>query len=93
MEAYLTSYDLAPATRELMLGKASFLMMERRGTEAQAVYGELLARDGQDMAAAAGLASSSMLTDQYAQSVAAYEALASRASADAAIFSGARKRP
>jgi uncharacterized protein (TIGR02466 family) len=88
MEAYLTSYDLAPATRELMLGKASFLMMERRGTEAQAVYGELLARDGQDMAAAAGLASSLMLTDQYAQSVAAYEALASRASADAAIFSG-----
>ena len=61
-------------------------MMERRGAEAQAVYGELLARDDQDMAAAAGLASSLMLTEQYAESVAAYEAVTGRADADAVDF-------
>jgi uncharacterized protein (TIGR02466 family) len=89
MEAYLTSYDLAPPTRELMLGKAGFLVMEKRGAEAQAVYRELLARDGLDMTAAAGLAGSMMLTQHYAQSVAAYEALVSRPGADAAMFNGA----
>jgi uncharacterized protein (TIGR02466 family) len=89
MEAYLTSYDLALPTRELMLGKASFLTMQRRGTEAHAVYRELLTRDDQDMTAAAGLAGSLMLTEQYAESVAAYETVISRASADAAIFNGA----
>jgi uncharacterized protein (TIGR02466 family) len=89
METYLTSYDLAPPTRELMLGKASFLMMERRGAEAQAVYGELLARDGQDMAATAGLANSLTLMGHYAQAVAAYETVTGRASVDATVFSGA----
>jgi len=89
MEAYLTSYDRAPPTRELMLGKADFLMMEKRGTEAQTVYRKLLARDGLDMAAAAGLAGSLMLTERYAESATAYEAVASRPGADAAIFSGA----
>jgi tetratricopeptide (TPR) repeat protein len=89
MDAYLKSYDLAPPTRELMLGKAGFLMMERRSAEAQAVYGELLARDDQDIAAAAGLANSLMQTGRYAESVAAYDAVTGRPGADAAVFSGA----
>ena len=89
MEIYLTSYDQAPPTRELMMGKASFLMMQRRGPEAQAVYRELLARDNRDRTAAAGLASSLLLTQQYAESVAAYETVIGSANADAATFSGA----
>jgi uncharacterized protein (TIGR02466 family) len=89
MEAFLTSYDCVPQTRELMLGKASLLMLERRGAEAETVYRELLGRDDQDMTATAGLASSLMQMGQYAESVTAYEVVANRPHADAAIFSGA----
>lgn len=89
MDTYLTSYDLVPPTRALMLGKASFLMMQKRGPEAQAVYRELLIRDDQDVTAAAGMASSLILTQQYAESVAAYEAVIGRCGVDAAIFNGA----
>ena len=86
---YLASYDSAPQTRELLLGKADLLMVQKRGTEAQDIYNSLLARDPLDMMAAAGWANSLVLLERYSESVAAFEAVISRSGASAALYNGA----
>ena len=47
-EKYLTSYDRAPKSRELMLARAQTLSLEKRGAEAHGIYAELLAREGKE---------------------------------------------
>ena len=55
-DAYLKSYDAAPPSRALLLGKASLLAQEKRGAESFSIYRQLLARDGGDRAALLGAA-------------------------------------
>ncbi len=88
-DEYLTSYDRAPQTRDLMLGKADLLMKQKRSAEAQDIYNSLLARDPLDMTAAAGWASCLMLMERYSESVAAFETIITRRGASAAVFSAA----
>jgi len=88
-EEYLASYNRAPQTRDLLLGKAGLLSMQKRGAEAHDIYRSLLARDPLDMTAAAGLATSLMLMERYDEAVAAFQAVINRDGASAAVFSGA----
>lgn len=85
----ITSYDRAPQTREILLGKAALLTAEKRGSEAQAIYDSLLARDPLDLAAAAGWANSLMLMGRFAESISAFEAVINRRSDDVALFNSA----
>ena len=86
---YLASYDRAPQTRDLLLGKAGLLMLQKRSSEAQDIFNSLLSRDPLDMIATAGWANSLVLMERYGEAVTAFEALINRRAADAAILSGA----
>lgn len=88
-EDYLSSYDRAPQTRDLLLGKAGMLALQKRGAEAEGIYNLLLMRDPLDMTAAAGRATSLMLMERYGEAVAAFEAVINRCEPSAAAFSSA----
>jgi tetratricopeptide (TPR) repeat protein len=88
-DAYLTSFDRAPQTREILLTKAGMLMMEKRAAEMQEIFNTLLTRDPLDPEAQAGWASSLMISGRYAEAVTAFEAVTKRRGAGAAIFSSA----
>jgi tetratricopeptide (TPR) repeat protein len=89
MEEYLTSYDRAPQTRDILLGKAGMLTFQKRGPEAHEIYSALLGRDPTDMTAASGAAGSLLLMGRHGESAAAFEALASRPGAGAEFFTRA----
>jgi len=55
-DSFLQSYEHGPRSRDLLLGKARFLEQSKRPAEALTVYRALLAADGADAAALAGLA-------------------------------------
>lgn len=55
-DEFLRSYDAAPASRPLLLGKAFFLKQENRHAECLETYEALLKQDGSDRAAAIGAA-------------------------------------
>jgi tetratricopeptide (TPR) repeat protein len=55
-DEFLQSYDRAPASRPLLLGKAHFLIQTGRLAEAHAIYAALAARDPGDMVASLGAA-------------------------------------
>jgi tetratricopeptide (TPR) repeat protein len=55
-DEFLRSYDAAPASRPLRLGKAFFLRQENRHAECLEAYETLLKQDGSDRAAAIGAA-------------------------------------
>lgn len=88
-EDYLASYDRAPQTRDLLLGKAGMLALQKRGAEALDIYNLLLIRDPRDMTAAAGRATSLMLMERHGEAVTAFEAVIDRCEASAAVFSSA----
>lgn len=88
-DQYLTSYDWAPQTREILLGKAAMLALQKRGSEAEQIYNSLLARDSLDPAAAAGWANSLSLMGRHGDAVAAFETLLSRGGVNIGAFSGA----
>lgn len=88
-EEYLTSYDRAPQTRDLLLGKAGLLALQKRGAEALNIYSLLLMRDPRDMTAAAGRATSLMLMERHGEAVTAFESVMKRCEPSAAVFSGA----
>jgi cytochrome c-type biogenesis protein CcmH/NrfG len=92
MDEYLASYDRAPQTRDIMLGKAAMLTIQKRGTEAHEIFSGLLGRDPQDSVAAAGIASSLLLMGRFGEAVAAFEAVVNRDGADAVTFSGPTTR-
>src|SRR5450432_3263434 len=85
----LKSYDQAPRTRELLLSKAHFLALEKRGEDLHALYGELLARDAGDVTAAAGIASALVLMKRYDEASAAFDATLLRPVDDPDILSNA----
>ncbi len=47
-DEYLTSYDQAPQTREILLGKARQLSLQKRCAEMEEIFNTLLARDPLD---------------------------------------------
>ena len=88
-EDYLAYYNRAPQTRDLLLGKAGMLSLQKRGAEAQEIYNSLLARDPLDMTAAAGFASCLMLMERYGDAVTAFEGVIKRHGDSASVFIGA----
>jgi len=86
-EERLKSYDRAPRTRELMLGKAHFLSLEKRGADLHALYDELLARDPADVMAAAGLAGALVMMQRHDEAAAAFDAALIRPVDDPDIYS------
>jgi tetratricopeptide (TPR) repeat protein len=74
-EEYLKSYDRAPRSPALLLGKATMLMHDQRAAEALAVYEEMLARDAGDVHAIAGRASALVLLGRHTEATALFETL------------------
>lgn len=85
-EEFLKSYDRGPNSRDLLLGKASFLIREKRPAEAHSLYAAQLARDPGDRLAGIGVAQSLAGLGQHAEAVAAYESLLARHRDDAGLF-------
>ncbi|MBA2588246.1 MAG: tetratricopeptide repeat protein [Alphaproteobacteria bacterium] len=83
---FLKSYDRSPQSRDLLLGKASFLTREKRTAEAHSLYAEQLARDPGDRLAAIGVAQSLTAMGRHAEAVVLYESLLARHGDDAGLF-------
>ena len=88
-EECLKSYDRAPQSREILLGKAYFLSQEKRGEEMHALYSELLTRDPGDVTASAGVADALVMLKQYAGASAVFDAILARPQDDPDLYSGA----
>ncbi len=77
-DEFLKSYDRAPQSRPLMLGKAYFLSQERRDAEAHEIYSAMLARDPGDQIAGIGVANALSKMNRQDEAGAAYDALIAR---------------
>ena len=89
-EEYLASYDRAPPTRDILLGKASMLALQKRGAEMEQISSELLTRDPLDLAAGTCWANSLMIQGRYSEAVSAFETVIRRPNAaDTSVFGGA----
>jgi len=77
-EEFLKSYDVAPQSRPLLLGKAFFLSQEKRDAEAHAIYDAMLARDPGDPIAGIGVANALTMMKRHGEAGAAYDALLAR---------------
>src|SRR6185437_2012985 len=77
-EKFLTSYDRAPESRELLLGKAFLLAREKRHAEAHAIYAGLQARDPGDQLAAIGAAQVTTMMGRPIEALALFEAALAR---------------
>ena len=88
-DEYLKSYDRAPRSQALLLGKATMLMHGQRAAEALAVYEEMQARDPGDVHAIAGRASALVLLGRHAEAAALFESLAARRSDPSLMASAA----
>ena len=77
-EEFLKSYDRAPQSRPLLLGKAFFLAQEKRDAEAHAIYAAMLARDSADPIAGIGVANALTMMKRHDEAGAAYDALLAR---------------
>ncbi len=86
-EEFLKSYGRGPKNRDLLLGKASFLIREKRHAEAHSLYATQQARDPDDRLAAIGVAQSLTGMGRHAEAVALYESLLVRHRDDAGLFS------
>jgi len=89
MDEFLTSYDRAPQTREILLGKARFLSMQKRTGEVETIYNTLLARDPLDGAALSGWADNLMAQGRNQEALAIFESVLSRPGATTGVFSAA----
>ena len=83
----LQSFDAAPKTRELLLGKAFLLAREGRNAEAHAIYCDLHGRDPGDRLAAIGVAQLLTRTGQHGEAMAMFDALLAQDGCDAKLFS------
>jgi tetratricopeptide (TPR) repeat protein len=59
-EEFLASYDCSPTSTVLQMGKANLLLHAGRGPQAHAVYADILAREPDNLDAAAGAAVQSL---------------------------------
>lgn len=86
---YLRSYDRAPVTRDLLLGKASFLSHSKRHEEALEIHMRLLGIDGNDRAAAIGASRALRALKDPLTARRVVEAALVRRGEDAALLQGA----
>ena len=87
-DEYLTSYDRAPQTREILLSKARLLSLEKRAADSEEIYNTLLARDPLDTAAMAGWAGNLMTLGRHQEALAIFETVINRRGASPGFFSG-----
>jgi tetratricopeptide (TPR) repeat protein len=87
-DEFLTSYDRAPQTREILLGKARFLSLQKRSTELEEIYNMLLTRDPLDSIALGGWAGNLMTLGRYQEALAVFESVINRRGASPGFFSG-----
>src|SRR6185437_9423598 len=83
----LRSYERAPQSRELLLGKAFLLARENRHAEAHAIYESLKARDPSDRLAATGAAQVMTSMGRHAEALTLFESVLARHGDDARLFS------
>jgi tetratricopeptide (TPR) repeat protein len=83
----LKSFDRAPASRDLLLGKAFILAREKRHAEAHALYTGLQARDPGDRLAAIGAAQVMTAMGRHGEALAQFEAILARFGGDAKLHS------
>ncbi|HEX4635531.1 MAG TPA: tetratricopeptide repeat protein [Rhizomicrobium sp.] len=74
----LKSYERAPESRELLLGKAFLLARQKRDSEAHAIYAGLQARDPGDRLAAIGAAQMMAAMGRHGEALALFEAVLAR---------------
>ena len=86
-DAFLKSFDRAPPSRELLLGKAFLLARENRHAEAHAIYESLKARDPSDRLAATGAAQVMTSMGRHGEALALFESVLARHRDDARLFS------
>jgi len=86
-EDFLKSYDSAPQSRELLLGKAFLLAREKRHVEAHDIYEGLKGRDPNDRLAAIGTAQLLSAMGRHGEAVAAFESVLARHGDDAKLLS------
>ena len=84
---FLKSYDGAPQSRELLLGKAFLLAREKRFAEAHAIYEGLKARDPGDRLAAIGAAQVMTSMGRHGEALALFESVLARHGGDPKLFS------
>ncbi len=77
-DEFLKSYDRAPQSRPLLLGKAFFLSQEKRDAEAHDIYAAMLARDTSDPIAGIGVANALTMMKRHGEAGAAYDSLIAR---------------
>jgi len=75
---FLKSYERAPESRELLLGKAFLLAREKHHEDAHAIYARLQARDSNDRLAAIGAAQMMTAMGRHDESVSLFEAVLAR---------------
>jgi uncharacterized protein (TIGR02466 family) len=88
-DEFLASYDRAPQTREILLGKARFLSLQKRSDEVEAIYNTLLTRDPLDSAALSGWADNLMAQGRNQEALATFESLLNRSGLPPTVFSAA----
>ena len=88
-DEFLASYDRAPQTREILLGKARFLSLQKRSDETEAIYNTLLARDPLDGAALSGWADNMTAQGRNSEALTIFESVLGRPGATPAMFSAA----
>ena len=84
---FLKSYEGAPQSRELLLGKAFLLAREKRLEEAHAIYAGLQARDPKDRLAAIGAAQVMTSMGRHGEALALFESVLARHGGDPKLFS------
>ena len=86
-EDFLKSYDRAPQSRELLLGKAFLLARQKHHVQAHAIYAGLEARDPADRLAAIGTAQLLSAMGRHGEAVAAFESVLARHGNEAKLLS------
>ena len=83
----LKSFERAPQSRELLLGKAFVLAREKRYAEAHDIYARLAARDPGDRLAAIGAAQVMTSMGRHAEALGLFEAVLARHGHEAKLLS------
>ena len=90
-DQYLKSYDRAPASRDLLMGKAFYLSHEEKGEEAHALYRQVLAANPDDADALAGDARALSTTERLKDASTAFDRALPRNAGKADLFADAAR--
>lgn len=85
-DKFLKSYDRAPQSRELLMGKAFFLTHEKRYEEAHEIYAGLHMRDPGDRDAATCSANALSMMNRHGEALAAFESVIARHGGNADVY-------